>query len=552
MICKTSKTGNLKSVFNTPDDNLHYFRILKRGIGISFGKIEFAEPIYQPANQTIAWKIPEEGTCTPFSGLGENQKLMVGKWVKEGSELFRSQLGTISNAPPNFCDHLLEIPSTDALILFRGQDGEKVILTEWGFWPDEMHRTEGLITSIFPPPEHTILLKLVNPANKPVPGETLQLNSHLVNRNGISDEQGFVRLGALPRDTPFSILSPNNSFKKTDFITDNRPEYTIVVPTKIQVTVQVRNQHFVPVESFRFAYISPEGNKEFLQTNKQGIAQFQVWQETGEYVLTDSMDKVIHRNFLPGENFKIDLTIEVSEPIPDAPPPIPEAPPLNLKFLNWYGSPIRNHPIIITNHSQDFHKKATTDDSGMVILKNIPENQEYSISTTQNRRDWNFNFIHDKNHKNHTFKLALIWPWWWWLLLSILLILLFFCYRGCLCDLVPKEEVVVENLPPPVQAPLPPENAIPCNQTSESGREGVTENNHIISDKSGVVVIAYNMQNISDMMEVFYEGQLIHSTGFVQGIDTLTINYTPNQENFIMVRITGPNDTEWSYTVLCN
>jgi len=546
MICKTSKTGNLKSVFNTPDDNLHYFRILKRGIGISFGKIEFAEPIYQPANQTIAWKISEEGTCTPFSGLGENQKLMVGKWVKEGSELFRSQLGTITNAPPNFCDQLLEIPSTDALILFKGQDGEKVILTEWGFWPDEMHRTEGLITSIFPPPEHTILLKLANPANKPVPGETLQLNSHLVNRNGISDEQGFVRLGALPRDTPFTILSPNNSFKKTDFITDNRPEYTIVVPTKIQVTVQVRNQHFVPIESFRFAYISPEGNKEFLQTNKQGIVQFQVWQETGEYVLTDSMEKVIHRNFLPGENFKIDLTIEVSEPIPDAPPPIPEAPPLNLKFLNWYGSPIRNHPIVITNRSQDFYKKTTTDDSGMITLENIPENQEYSISTNRNRRDWNFNFIHDKNHKNHTFKLALIWPWWWWLLLCLLLFLLFFCYRGCLCDLIPKEEVVVEN------SPLPPENAIPCDQTSKSGGEGVTENNHIISAKNGVVVIAYNMLNIRDLMEVFYEDKLIYSTGFVNGIDTLKLNYTPNQDNFITVRIKGLKDTDWSYTVLCN
>jgi len=115
---------------------------------------------------------------------------------------------------------------------------------------------------------------------------------------------------------------------------------------------------------------------------------------------------------------------------------------------------------------------------------------------------------------------------------------------------MPKEEIVVENSQ--TQPSLPPENAIPCDQTSKSGGEGKTENKHLISDKNGVVVIAYNMLSIRDLMEVCYEDKLIYSTGFVNGIDTLKLNYTPNQDNFITVRITGPKDTEWSYTVLCN
>ena len=45
----------------------------------------------------------------------------------------------------------------------------------------------------------------------------------------------------------------------------------------------------------------------------------------------------------------------------------------------------------------------------------------------------------------------------------------------------------------------------PCNTSTKSGNDGVTEEKHALGKNSGWVTITYNMQSVPDKLEVFYE-----------------------------------------------
>ena len=106
---------------------------------------------------------------------------------------------------------------------------------------------------------------------------------------------------------------------------------------------------------------------------------------------------------------------------------------------------------------------------------------------------------------------------------------------------------------------------IPCNTKSNSGGDGVTTNIHYLGIDEGNVIVYYDMDNIPDKLEVFYEGIRLVSTfevpgnenGYVgknnQGGETgrLTFYYKPVNDNYCKIIVSGGNGTSWSYTLGC-
>jgi hypothetical protein len=80
-----------------------------------------------------------------------------------------------------------------------------------------------------------------------------------------------------------------------------------------------------------------------------------------------------------------------------------------------------------------------------------------------------------------------------------------------------------------------------------------------------MVSLAYNMESVPDKLEVFYEGNLIASTftvygnnnGYVGGDNQagasgyLNFLYQYHSDQFVTVRVTGPQGTSWTYVVRC-
>ncbi|MBH0779284.1 hypothetical protein IT779_23730 [Nocardia sp. NEAU-351] len=96
-----------------------------------------------------------------------------------------------------------------------------------------------------------------------------------------------------------------------------------------------------------------------------------------------------------------------------------------------------------------------------------------------------------------------------------------------------------------------------CNQSTKSGGAGVTSTVHQIG-RSGPTsfVLSYETYAIPDLIEVFYEGSLVRSTGYVgdninQGTGSVVVNLPAGAATSVTVRVTGPNSTDWDYTVHC-
>lgn len=95
---------------------------------------------------------------------------------------------------------------------------------------------------------------------------------------------------------------------------------------------------------------------------------------------------------------------------------------------------------------------------------------------------------------------------------------------------------------------------IACNNATTSGGDGVTETYHELGNTAGTAVISYNMYTQPDQIDVFYEGNLIATSGgLVSGTGSFNINWNPNPGSTqIMVRMTGSSSgTAWDYFVQC-
>lgn len=98
------------------------------------------------------------------------------------------------------------------------------------------------------------------------------------------------------------------------------------------------------------------------------------------------------------------------------------------------------------------------------------------------------------------------------------------------------------------------DDAEPCGVATPSGGQGVTETSHALGSTAGVVTASYSMFSQPDMMEIFYEGNLVATTGgFVSNTGSLSFYYPgPPRASSCVIRMTGSETgTVWNYTLNC-
>ncbi|WP_245545762.1 hypothetical protein [Nocardia higoensis] len=96
-----------------------------------------------------------------------------------------------------------------------------------------------------------------------------------------------------------------------------------------------------------------------------------------------------------------------------------------------------------------------------------------------------------------------------------------------------------------------------CNQSTESGGEGVTETVHQLGTSGPTsFVLSYETENVPDRIQVFYQGTQVADTGYVgdntnEGTGSVVVHLPAGTASSVLVRVTGLDDTVWTYTVHC-
>lgn len=112
---------------------------------------------------------------------------------------------------------------------------------------------------------------------------------------------------------------------------------------------------------------------------------------------------------------------------------------------------------------------------------------------------------------------------------------------------------------PAEQGPVP--QVQECNASTQSGGAGVTNTRHLLGAAGPTnFLLEYDTLNVPDKIDVFYEGREISTTGYVgdnlndsarRGVGSIRVDVPAGRDTAVLVRVTGPNGTEWSYKVNC-
>ena len=616
-LVKASSLDNLKSVFDNADTNVFHFENLNSTFNNNAFNVRLAEPSIRKRDNSLLWQsnfVQEE--LLNFDDLNDSERLSVLSRLEQSIEWAKRSAKGIAK---DFYDQVIEIPSTNSIFLSKGKDGEVVIVTEWGFLENRTDVNKGILKKLFPAPQVTILVVLEDDLGNRLSNVEICLSNNQQEFLGVTDDQGKARFGMVRQSSKFSVTSSSNLFEQVDFVADGRDVYLIKVRIPVELTFLVQNATDEFLEK-SLTYISGEDVREelffyenklkiktsykpagfVLRSGSNKLVQDSIPKKDGTYVINlPEQEKVIPE---PPKELPI---IEVDEPNPildtEKPENVKEIDnnDYRIKIVNAFNRPIKGKKITITSDNHGSFNYVTNK-QGVITPNYLDSTSQLSIRRYSSI--WRFNIDFKRDNYFYHFKLKPIFPWMWWLATFIALWLLICCmFFSCFCDKHASnytsnnsshysggtrnntknnsngfqsgnswgdnEGSYLQDEDKHKEIPQIEEDkgVVNCDQITKAGGAGVTSARHPLGKKNGQVTIQYNMEEIPDKLEVFYEGKLVTSTEYVEGNEsgfvggqnragccaTLMFNYVYNRDDFCIVKVSGPNNTEWAYQMGC-
>lgn len=569
-----TKLAEIKTVFNSNSDNVYYYELLNRNNSHIINNVELAKPIIRQSNSTIIWKSEFKGELKPFNELSDDSQASVSVILKSFFDAFEQKINSFRSAPASFAKKVIEIPNKDSI--FLNLENDHIVITNWGFLEDSPTRKEGVIEKLFDKERNSILVKLVNQKGNPISNIKLRLESKLEREFSLSDSNGFARFGTLMNGERFSIFE-DNGFDQNElasFICDERIEYEVVKNQIIDIGLTLKNSNVEVLPNEEITIFSKELGKQTFFTNHLGKVFFSHSVVLDNFKVYDNRGKQIFINEIPDENTHYEIILRdeiklVEEEVIESAneEEIIEKNnenPKIIRFENYFGKPIKHFKVCFWENIDDL-TYYETDENGEILLGTDKRNiLNYSFHKFKKRWDSKLDL---SLADYHIIKIKPLFPWLWWFLILILSLLVICCFFfNCFCKEINQnasESIVypetnnsnsiIDNTP------------LPCDTNIASGGEGVTSNQHYLGERAGKVVINYDMQYVPDKLEVFYENNLVTSTydifgnenGFVGESNSagccgeLIFEYVPETDTHIIIKVSGTNETIWTYIVDC-
>lgn len=111
----------------------------------------------------------------------------------------------------------------------------------------------------------------------------------------------------------------------------------------------------------------------------------------------------------------------------------------------------------------------------------------------------------------------------------------------------------------PLAGPSGPPAVQQCNQSTQSGHDGITDTIHKLGRRGPATFqLSYETYNVPDRIVVSYQGRQVYDTGFVgdnnspgQGTGSVRMSIPAGTSDSVLVRVYGGTRTDWDYTVGC-
>ena len=565
-VVRVSYLKDLKSAFGSERDNFQFFKILKNSLGTQFNEVEFAQPKRVGEPGEIHWVSERHLDYRNYEQFSNSEQLLIARSLRDAFEMLSEKTASFQNAQEEFAKKLIEIPHLGS-VYANPEDPRQVVLTEWGFFEDKFERKEGILADIFPPPDHPILVRLVDRLGAPMAQRQLTRLSDFPSIQAVTDQNGYARLDHLPRDFSFSIQGSLLELNPSNFTVDGRQEYLVEGSdiNQVELTFRLRRSDGTPIPDFDLTFESKEGGKA-LKTNSAGecTCTTQVGSDTFSVL---GEQKVLLTSALPGNDQTYEIVIHeevIEEPRPDdePPPTPPQSKPPYVQFVKGSSKkPVKGLDVKVTAGEGVDSVRLTTDQEGKIYPKHLSVSAPNELHFRHKGEEWVYPLTHKLQLEAHVVQLRPTYPWLWWLLLAVLVGLLFWCIFFHRCgmtyfgygDQPPAQEVIT----------APP---ITCNSLTKSGGFGVTKTIVDLGPSSGIVHLTYDMRNVPDKLEVLDGNRLLVSTydvpgnqnGFVGGnneascCSTLKFGYDANRMRQCTVVVTGIEDsTKWRFQIDC-
>jgi len=364
----------------------------------------------------------------------------------------------------------------------------------------------------------------------------------------------------------FAGISTQGTFEDAQFVSEENAEYRLTQLRKISLTFRIINQQKIPLSQKDWTFGYAGGSPITLTSDENGEFRVRIPDIGYAYAISNSNNKLIYS----GQSGQVDETIEIilDEDRVNTEAQTPEVPiispsedsilPFTLQYVEKGGRGIANMPFELDDGSSG-KQNFVTDAEGKVLMPSLIANLNYRTKFRYSNRDLAFDFVNPSGSMGHKFLLREKIPWLWWLLCALLLALLLWCLLGtpCWCDLFRSSEQS--------EVVIPAINVQPCNQQIASGGAGITENVHELGNEPGLVILNYDMANVPDFLQIFYNGNVVTSTqeiggnedGFVGGNNAagqsgqISFYYDAKGSSQCLVRVTGPDSTQWQYLLGC-
>ncbi|RYH72168.1 hypothetical protein EVU94_13965 [Flavobacteriaceae bacterium 144Ye] len=570
-VIHTSRLSEVKSVFNSEADNVQYYNVLKNSNCLKFYNVELAKPIVRKSKGEIIWQSDTVLELKSLSELPENQRIKYGEHLEKFFKNFQTRVSRFSNISKDFAKNVMEIPDWNSVLVNEDQD--YIVIVNWGFLEDKFNRKEGIIETLFPIPDQSILVRLINENDEPIVNQNIDLVISDTQRSDYTNSNGYARFGTLIRGKSFNIKFNHKASGKLyafDFVCDGRQEYVVQIKEKVLIKIIVKDRNGSPLENTDFFVNTPILNDEKFNTRQLGHFKFNHKVSNDFFEIKDEENKILLREKIPFEDstFIIECDdnqdskeeaighIEYVEQKDD-----------NVKFIfvNAFKKPLKGLSVDF-NCKGNSYKRSTNNRGEVVLALNNDTSDQLDFSFRRYREFWDGSLDLSPGVNNYVIKSKPLFPWLWWLLILILFILLWCCAIGdCFCNELSNTNPNANNYSKPIQDD---EDVLvsACDIQTNSGGHGITKTKHVLGDDSGEVELLYNMENIPDKLEVFYQGKLLTSTfeisgnknGYVGGRLSsgpkarLRFKYNKDMDDFVTVVVTGYDEnTSWEYLISC-
>lgn len=386
------KVENVRYLFGSPETSQSRYSQIKRTFFDNKLYELFTEPIYSAPTNTIMWSTELLGTAVSYNKLSPTDQSIAQKLLTSNIDKILSSAKQYNdNTLIEFIYQCIEIPSMDNVFLIRTKEGDKVVITQWGFISDVAGDEKGLLAKIIAIKRTDVIFNIVYDDNKneAAPNQLFFFEYEGQTVSKLSDAEGKILLNDVIVDEQIKSYRKEQDkiVGEQSFFCYENGKYVLSVPRLVDMTFKVINQFEKPVGGIVFSFES-NGQTSTLTSDTEGkiILPKQKFNEPVLAYQTKDDQKINEQSFIcPKDSTQINyLKIVEEQPVVDTPPPPPPPPVEEEKKYQMKVKVVDKDNVIVPNAlvTLEYSNKVvqkTTDENGFVYLEDVKPNIQVKI-----------------------------------------------------------------------------------------------------------------------------------------------------------------------------